>query len=132
MKPLPFLAVAVVSCCPGFAARAQTPQSRNVAVVVGGDETVDACALGKVIGLDPAFVRAGPAASKAYRETDRRTNGQFVYVCAEKGKWYGVVYHPSGEAKDCGVASPIARRRPYVGPCKSGWMEQNVVDVVAD
>src|SRR5262245_27462649 len=99
------------------AATALTP-IQETAVSVGGNPTVDACSLGKIIGLDPASVLTAP--KKNGYPSDRRLNGQFVYVCTERGRYFGVVYHPSGKQEGCGVTSPIRKKGPYKGPCKSG------------
>jgi hypothetical protein len=99
---------------------------RAVPVVIG-----DACTVGRIIGLDPASVRSGPGRT-GYREVDRRLNGQRVYVCGERDSWFAVIYHPAGRAADCGVSVPWPSRKPYGGPCRSGWIDRNLVDIDED
>jgi hypothetical protein len=99
---------------------------RAVPVVIGG-----ACPVGRIIGLDPASVRSGPG-REGYQEVDRRLNGQRVHVCGERDSWFAVIYHPSGRAADCGVSAPWPSRKPYGGPCRSGWIDRNVVDIDED
>jgi len=99
---------------------------RAVPVVIG-----DACPVGRIIGLDPASVRSGPGRG-GYQEVDRRLNGQRVHVCGERDSWFAVIYHPSGRAADCGVSAPGPSRKPYGGPCRSGWIDRNVVDIDED
>ena len=90
--------------------------------MVGGESDLDACAsVAMVTGLDPAgdnvlVVRTGPDVS--YPKADLLPPSASVHVCEERGKWRGIVY-PAG---DCGVATPIAARQAYKGPCKSGWV----------
>ncbi len=93
----------------------------------------DACgANGVVAGLDPAgdgflAVRSGPGARRP--ELDRLYNGEGVYVCAEKGSWLGIVYTRNG--RDCNVTSPWPVSQPYTGPCRSGWVHKNWIEITA-
>jgi len=109
------------------------PASDPVPVIVGGDADLDACgSVGEVYGLDPAgdgflSVRAGPGTG--YKELDRLHNADRVILCADHGKWLGVVYGEPGQ--DCGVGTPIPKRKPYDGPCHSGWINGNWVQLVA-
>jgi hypothetical protein len=95
---------------------------RRVPVMVGGESDLDACAsVAMVTGLDPAgenvlVVRTGPDVS--YPKADQLPPSAGVHVCEERGNWRSIVY-PAG---DCGVATPIAAREAYMGPCKSGWV----------
>jgi hypothetical protein len=102
-------------------------------VSVGGNEDLDACpSLSQVGGAKSGMisVRAGPGAD--YAEIDRLDNGQFVYDCDASGEWSGVVYLRGKEmAPDCGVASPMTKRAPYLGKCKSGWVRTKWLTVVA-
>lgn len=107
----------------------------GVPVSVGGSIHVDACeAVGQVNGLKSEgnnllSVRSGPGES--FRVMDKVPNGQLVYVCdhSRNDQWLGVVYGP--DEGDCGVASPIAERRSYAGPCKAGWVNAQWVEIVA-
>lgn len=106
-----------------------------VPVLVGGESDLDACpSLGQVVGLDPAgdnflAVRAGPGSKSA--ELDRLGPQRLVTVCDERGRWLGVVYAPAGSDADCGTGSPQAARKPYRGPCRSGWVHASHVEIVA-
>jgi len=108
----------------------QEPGRRpEVPIVIQGDPTFDACgANGVVEGLDPSgdgflAVRSGPGTK--YAEIDRLYNGNQVYLCAEKGKWLGIVY--SKQRQDCNVTTAWVTTQPYTGPCKSGWVHRNWV-----
>jgi hypothetical protein len=106
---------------------------RSVPVMIGGERDLDACgAVGVVSGLDPKpastlSVRSGPGPQ--FDRIDRLTSGTRVWLCDRKGPWVGVVYGPDGQ--DCGVSRPIDRRRPYTGPCASGWVFDKYVSLLA-
>ena len=117
------LSFAAVPVCAGNA----------VPVMVGGLADFDACGgLGEVRGLNSRgdgflAVRAGP--DSQYPMIDRLYNGKQVFFCNNHGEWIGIVY---GEpAQDCGVSSPIPRRKPYKGPCKSGWAHRKWLFLIA-
>jgi hypothetical protein len=103
----------------------------EVPVMLVADD-LDPCGLGVVKGLKAGgdgflSVRARPSAKG--RELDRLRNGDEVYICADKGDWIGIVY--SRPRRDCGVTSAVARRSAYAGPCNSGWVHRNWVELVA-
>ncbi len=116
-----------------MAAQSAAPLRPEVPVMVGGDSEQDACGgTYRVRGLNPRgdnflSVRSRPAA--AGRELVRLRGGQMGYLCdaSADGQWQGVVY---GRI-DCGVGTPIARSRPYRGPCASGWVSSRFVELVA-
>lgn len=117
---------------------AQAADSTPVPVMVGGDDTMDACGtLSQVDGLDPAgdgflAVRSGPGTGFAM--VDQLKAGQNVFVCTESedGRWLSVVYPRAGQDyPDCGVSSPIKRSTPYTGPCASGWVASRWVKPIA-
>lgn len=104
-------------------------------VLVGGETDLDASgSLGQVVGLDPAgdnflAVRSGPSSRQA--ELDRLGPKRLVTVCDERGHWLGVVYAPEGSDADCCTGSPQVARKPYRGPCRSGWVHASHVEIVA-
>lgn len=128
MRVLPLL-VAQVMLAGGVGV--SLADDRRVPVLVGGESDLDACSsIATVTGLDPAgdnylAVRTGPGVS--YAQIDRLSSSAIVHVCEERGNWRGIVY-PAG---DCGVATPIAARRPYNGPCKSGWIYKSFLSPLA-
>ena len=51
-------------------------------------------------------------------------------------KWFGIVFDEAGPGQwgtgqDCGVSAPVASRRAYEGPCRSGWVSSPFVKLVA-
>jgi hypothetical protein len=125
-------AALLLAAAAGLAANA--PPERPVRV--GGYDDLDAClTVSKVAGLNPKgdnflSLRSSPAASG--RELMRLRPGQEVWVCDEApGGWTGVLVAPSRDDLDCGVGSPIAKRQPYRGRCRSGWVASRYLQVIA-
>ncbi|MFM5906918.1 MAG: hypothetical protein ACKOPO_04935 [Novosphingobium sp.] len=118
----------------GMAAPAAAPKPRPV--LVGGEAEYDACGgVHKVVGLKAKgdnflSVRASPAVSG--KELDRLRPGRMVWSCdsINEGEWIGVVYERT-PGQDCGVGTPIAKRRAYKGPCASGWVSGRFLELVA-
>jgi hypothetical protein len=105
----------------------------DVPIVIGGDQGLDACGgVGRVAGLDPhgdgfLAVKAGPGIS--YARIDRLYNAKQVYLCVEKGNWWGIVY--SKTRQKCNVSSPWPAAMPYTGPCRSGWVHRKWIKLLA-
>lgn len=103
-------------------------------VIVGGEASFDACGgVGEVVGLDPngdnfLAVRSGPGSG--FKIVDKIHTGQQYFDCDSSGKWVGIVYSKKPDA-DCGVSSPIAKRTPYRGPCRSGWVFRKYTKLIA-
>jgi len=100
-------------------------------VMYGGDADADACAaLGEIRGISKhgdGFVAIRNGAGSKYRMKDKiRKNGIRVTICDSHGKWIGIVY-----GEDCGTSSPIAKKQPYKGQCKSGWVYEKFVELIA-
>jgi hypothetical protein len=142
------------------AARDDVPESRMEAplarpVTIGEDgPRLDACgATGVVRRLGEAKalpLRAAPFADA--RSLADLPEGTRLHVCTRSldQKWLGVVVArdvaaarapadaTAGNAEDgpapipdCGVSSPVERRRAYDGPCPSGWVSSAYVVLVA-
>ena len=115
-------------------ARCQLQQPASVPVRVGGLPDLDACAaVGTVVRLQPGSllaVRAGPGTTFARR--DALANGREFFMCAmsDDGQWHGVVYSED-PGVDCGVATPVPVEQDYAGPCRSGWVHDRWVMLVA-
>lgn len=96
----------------------------------------DACASsGEVTNLNPQgdnylSVRAAP--TSAAEESDRLQPGSRFAMCQKVGDWYGVIYPPQdSENVNCGTGSPVSSKRDYEGTCRSGWINENFVKLVA-
>lgn len=108
----------------------------DVAVHVGGDEHLDACLSWAVPRLpaeatDPSSIEVREGPGEEFPVVDRLESGRTIIVCSEDGLWSGVVYPGEGTDADCEVSSPIDERQPYKGPCKSGWIRSDALEVVA-
>lgn len=102
------------------------------AVTVAYDPDIGACPdNGRVHGVasrrdNYLSVRAGPGVRE--RELDRLRNGTLVLICDDAGNgWLGVVYNRSGN-QDCLIGQTDTQRRPYRGPCRSGWVSRRYID----
>lgn len=96
----------------------------------------DACgSYGEIRGLNPdgdnfLSVRAAPTTQAD--ELDRLTTGTGVSLCETSGNWIGIVYDQAGVAGvDCETGSPVPDVRDYDGPCRSGWVSQRFVELIA-
>lgn len=115
-----------------------SPANYDRPVRAGGDADFDACSsVAKVVGLNPRgdnflAVKSGP--DLRARRIDKLGPKALVFVCdnARDNAWTGIVYDGGGElCGRCGVTSPIARARPYRGPCQSGWVASKYLKIVA-
>ncbi|MEO6195569.1 MAG: integron [Thermoanaerobaculia bacterium] len=108
----------------------------DVAVHVGGDENLDACSSQAVPRLsaaaDPGYIEVRKGPGEEFSVVDRLETERIIIVCSEDGLWSGVVYPERGtDSRDCGVSSPIDKLQPYKGPCKSGWIRRDALEIVA-
>jgi len=112
--------------------RKTSTQRTTVPVMIGGDPDLDACgATGVIRGISrrgDGFVAARSGPGTKYKMIDKfYRNGEMVIMCDWKGKWVGIVY-----GEDCGDANDnIAKRKPYEGSCKSGWIFEKYIRMIA-
>ncbi len=110
------------------------PSERAVQIGFDGPR-FDACAsFGRVTNLsvegEGLPVLAAPAGSAEV--IDRIGVGRGVSMCQKVGDWVGVVYAPDADDPiDCGTGSPVPTRRAYEGPCRSGWVDEDFLKLVA-
>jgi hypothetical protein len=77
-------------------------------------------------------VRSAPFDSAA--ESGSVPAGSRFFVCTRSldQKWFGIVYDEAGRLDEaCGVARPVASRRNYEGPCRSGWVSSAFVKLIS-
>lgn len=128
MFNLKILSVIIFLVSSATSAFAQSP------VMVGGEADIDACGgFGVVAGLDLQgdnflAVRSGPGTKN--KMIDKIFTDREVILCDRKGNWLGIIYFDNPDI-DCGVSSPIAKRGPYRGSCKSGWVYKKYVSLIA-
>jgi hypothetical protein len=104
----------------------------RVPVIVQASGVTDACANGVVFGLAARgdgflAVKAGPGLR--YGRIEKLYNGEPVYLCADAGDWWGIVY--TRKPQDCKVSTPWPRTLPYAGPCRSGWARKKWIRLTA-
>ncbi|HEY0311318.1 MAG TPA: hypothetical protein VGC56_02380 [Allosphingosinicella sp.] len=148
MRRLPLLAAFLLAACgqpvPKGNGGAETSQAlpdivtpEPVAVAIGElGPTLEACpAAGTTSHVEAGgklSVRAAPFDNAP--ETGAVASGARFFVCTRSldQKWFGVVYDEAGTlAARCGVGEPVASRRSYSGPCKSGWVSSALVKLTA-
>ena len=121
-------------------ASATVPVVAPVAVQVGSpDEEIDACSVGAIRagradGARRVAVRSGPGAR--YPAVDSLPSGTAFHSCDAAEGWVGIVYRretdPPDSTGSCGgLSSPIAVRRAYDGPCRSGWIASDAQEITA-
>ena len=103
----------------------------SMPVMHGGYAYEDACAsIGEIRGIDKygdGFVSIRSGAGSKYSMKDKiHKNGTKVIICDNHGKWIGIVY-----GEDCGTSSPIVKKQPYKGSCKSGWVYEKYIVLIA-
>ena len=109
--------------------------ARPVRVGFDGPE-VDACgSYGVIEGLNPDgdnFLSVRSAPNLDAEELDRLSTGTGVSLCESVDGWLGIVYEGSGTpGMQCGTGSPVSAVQNYSGPCRSGWVSERFVDLVA-
>jgi hypothetical protein len=77
-------------------------------------------------------VRAAPFDTSA--ESGAVAAGARFFICSRSHdqRWLGIVYEKAGTLSPmCGVSRPVASRRGYDGPCRSGWVSSAFVKQIA-
>ena len=105
----------------------------EVPIYIQASNWEDGCSINGVVrGLDPhgdgfLAVKSGPSLN--FARIDKLHNGAQVYICAQVGDWYGVVYSKKGGLSEyCNVSTPWPRSLPYTGPCSSGWVYRRYIE----
>ena len=101
-------------------------------MAVGGEPNLDGCGATDVIrGVSrrgDGFLAVRSGSGTKYKMIDKfYRNGKNVTMCDDKGKWVGIIY-----GKNCGEANDnIPKRKPYEGSCKSGWIFEKYIRLIA-
>lgn len=105
-------------------------EARPVRIGLGGAD-MDACmSQGVVTPGEDAPVLAAPDAAAA--EMERLPAGLILHLCEEAGGWMGVAYATEGDPwVSCETGSPVPAVVDYPGPCRSGWIAADRVEVTA-
>jgi hypothetical protein len=113
-------------------ASTMAPEGRVPVVIEATPGSGAACGKGVVFDLDPhgdgfLAVKSGPGLQ--FLRIDKLYNGEEVYLCAQSGPWYGIVY--TREAQDCNVDRAWPLSEPYTGPCRHGWAHGRWIKAIA-
>lgn len=132
-----------------------SPTARPVSIGEGGTRFAACQGRGRVGGLRGGELPVRDAPFDSAKQIGALTDDMHVFVCTRSldQQWLGVVVGsaptalaPEGAAQpgeddaapatapavDCGVTSPVRSKRPYTGPCLSGWVENTFVASVAN
>jgi hypothetical protein len=117
------------------APEAAPPEPAAVRVGELGPSLAACTAAGTTRGLQPGErlpVRSAPF-DTGEQTGAIRANGRF-FVCSRSldQKWFGIVYDDGFALNPaCGVSEPVPARKPYPGPCRSGWVSSPFVKLIA-
>jgi len=106
-----------------------TACTKRVPVMVGGEKDYDACgSAAEVFSSTMQKVMVYSAPNDNSGVIDEVSTGIYVSVCDFSGKtpvgdWVGIVYK-NDDSLVCSVRTPLERRQPYNGVCKSGWIKR--------
>lgn len=77
-------------------------------------------------------VRAAPFDTSAENGAVGAGSRFFICTRSHDQRWLGIVYEEGGTlSAACGVSRPVASRRGYEGPCRSGWVSSAFVKQIA-
>lgn len=100
-------------------------------VETGGSATDDACSAQGVVLATTVLLTSAEAGKAQVKSVVPA--GTVVNFCdlksSEQGDFIGVVVQEEGV--ECGTASPQPERKPYQGPCKSGWIKKDFLILTA-
>ena len=120
------------------AERAETSLAARPVLIGEGGPRFDACQNeGRVKGLRGGTLPVRNAPFDRADQVGEIAEGRQVHICTRSldQQWLGVVIMPAPDGADsdvdCGVSSPVRAKRNYDGPCDSGWIESNYVQLIA-
>lgn len=120
MKRLLMSAAAVPLFFGALTAQTATEQTKTVPVMLYPDTDHGTCSIGLQVNAGGAVLRSGPGI--AYPVIATLKAGHVVSGCDEHNGWDGII---DGQDESCSIGISVTIKRPYVGPCDSGWIDQN-------
>ncbi|MFN3990084.1 MAG: hypothetical protein ACK4IS_07480 [Erythrobacter sp.] len=97
-------------------------------------DNLDPCALAMIYdppsGPDQGAVMVFGTATTDFDMVDTLMHTDKVWVCETSGDMIGIVYPPDGEM-DCELSLPKTGSAPYSGPCQTGWVKREWVQIIA-
>lgn len=112
-------------------AASRSTTARPVRFGIDGEHGMDACHIeGRLSGQDSIGIHEAPDANS--RRTDEGEPGLIVNICETIAGWRGIVWLGEGDPEhDCGTGANLSGPRNYDGPCRSGWVPEQNVEVTA-
>lgn len=104
----------------------------NEPVTLSASET-DPCSFGVIADQGPeGAVGVFPGPSMELDITEYVAGGTPVWVCEASidGDMLGIIYANFPDT-DCELSSPVEQDVDYFGPCESGWVESDTVELQA-
>ncbi len=104
----------------------------NEPVTLSVSET-DPCSYGVIVELAPeTTISVYPGASEELDPIDELAEATPVWVCETSNdeQMVGIIY-ATYQGEDCEVSSPVAEDTDYFGPCDSGWVMAQDVELLA-
>lgn len=106
-----------------------------VPVVVGEDPEINACpSMGVPKNLDAdGTIAVWDGPNDGNVQVDSLAAGREFFVCTmpADSEWWGIVYAPEDDPDmDCGVSGAMATQ-DYTGPCRSGWISRDSIEMTA-
>jgi hypothetical protein len=104
----------------------------NEPVTLSASET-DPCSYGVIVELAPeTTISVYPGASEELDAIDELAEATPVWVCETSNdkQMVGIIYGAYHD-QDCEVSSPVAEDTDYFGPCDSGWVMAQDVNLLA-
>lgn len=104
----------------------------NDPVTLSASET-DPCSYGVIVELAPeTTISVYPGASEELEAIGELAEATPVWVCETSNdeQMVGIIY-ATYQDEDCEVSSPVAEDTDYSGPCDSGWVMAQDVELLA-
>lgn len=120
VKNLLISATVATLCCSALAAQTSIEQSKTIPIMLHPDTDHGTCGIGLRVNPGGAELRSGPGTQ--FPVIAILEAGHVVSGCNERDGWDGVI---DGQDETCSIGISVATPRPYIGPCDSGWIDQN-------
>lgn len=104
----------------GLAAQTYAKQNKIVPVMLYPDTDHGTCSIGLQVNAGGAVLRSGPGVN--FPVIAALKAGHIVSGCDDENGWDGII---DGQDETCSIGITVTTKRPYVGPCSSGWIDQS-------
>ena len=130
MKKLQLIVMAGLAASPSLAQPRYSGGNEPVTLSATG---TDPCSYGVIVELAPeTTISVYPGASEELEAIDELAEATPVWVCETSNdeQMVGIIY-ATYQGEDCEVTSPVADDTDYFGPCDSGWVMAQDVELLA-